>query len=297
MLIRIGTRKSPLALAQANQVRDKLLAAWPQLQVKLVEIITSGDKFLQQPLSEIGGKGLFTKEIEEALLARTIDCAVHSMKDVPTVLPEGLGIVSMLEREDVRDMLIGEGITSLADLPQGAVVGTSSLRRSVQLKRERPDLQIIGFRGNVQTRLAKLGRGEARATLLAAAGINRLGMQGQVAACYLPTEQFVPAVAQGAVGVECRLDDAKMQELLAPLTRAATVQAVECERAFLRELDGSCRTPIAAYAQLSGGNILLNGWLATVAGDKVASGTAQAPIEQRVELGQRLASQLRDKVG
>ncbi len=262
-MIRIGTRKSPLALAQAEQIRDRLVAAWPTLagRVELVPFITSGDRFTGQPLSEIGGKGLFTKEIEEALLDGSIDLAVHSMKDMPTVLPDGLIIACMPEREDVRDMLVGRGIASLADVPQGAVIGTSSLRRAALIKLARPDVAIVPLRGNVQTRLDKLEQGQMRATLLARAGLNRLGLY-DVPGVVLPVETFLPAVAQGAIGVECRANDTKIREYLAPLSHMPTEGAVHCERAFLRVLDGSCRTPIAGYAAYENERLYMRGLIA-----------------------------------
>lgn len=269
MHIKLGTRKSPLALAQAHQVRDLLMAAHIGLTVEIVHITTSGDKFLSQPLADIGGKGLFTKEIEEGLLAGDLDIAVHSMKDMPTMLPDNLIIGAMLTREDPRDMLIGKafgealggGFGGLADLPKNALFGTSSLRRAAQVKIKRPDVQIVPFRGNVQRRLAKLERKEVQATMLAKAGLNRLGLT-DIAGAVLPVEEFLPAIAQGAVGIECRADDSKTRELLAPLNHQSTEIAVNCERAFLRILDGSCRTPISGYAIIENEKIYLRGLIA-----------------------------------
>lgn len=260
--IKLGTRKSPLALAQADEVRLLLLAAWPDITVEIVPIVTSGDKFVGQPLTEIGGKGLFTREIEDGLMDGTLDIAVHSMKDVATELPNGLTIGAMLAREDPRDMLLGAGLSGFDDLPQGAVFGTSSLRRAAQVKIRRPDVKIVPFRGNVHSRLTKLERGEARATMLARAGLNRLGIAGDIEGAVLPVEEFLPAIAQGAIGIECRENDAKIHGLLAPIAHKNTKTAVDCERAFLRVLDGSCRTPISGYALIENGSIFMRGLIA-----------------------------------
>jgi hydroxymethylbilane synthase len=256
--IRIGTRKSALAMAQAQQVADALAEAWPELQTEIIPMMTSGDAFVDRPLSDIGGKGLFTKELEEALLDKRIDIAVHSMKDMPTVLPDGLTIGCMLEREDPRDMLLGEGIRTLNDLPDGATFGTSSLRRGAQVLMHRPDIRIVPFRGNVQTRLAKLKSGEVQATMLAMAGLNRLNIW-DVPGHALPVDEFIPAVAQGAIGVECRENDADTLETLSPLADITTETAVQCERGFLQALDGSCRTPIAGYATVEGDQLHFRG--------------------------------------
>ncbi|MDX1974988.1 MAG: hydroxymethylbilane synthase [Rickettsiales bacterium] len=297
MKLRIGTRKSPLALAQANEVAQKLRQAWPGLECELVHIMTSGDQFVDRSLADIGGKGLFTKEIEEALLARTIDIAVHSMKDMPTQLPDGLLISSMLEREDVRDVLVGHNIGTIADMPQGASFGTSSLRRSAQLLMIRPDLRIVPLRGNVQTRLAKIEQGEMHATMLAAAGLNRLGLK-HVPGAPLPIEQFLPAVAQGAIGIECREDDVKTRELLQPLAHQATMQAVEIERAFLRALDGSCRMPIAGYARIETGKAHFKGLVLTADGVKSYADEGAYAIGEAIaaaaDLGKSLAARLKN---
>lgn len=258
--LRIGTRGSPLALAQAREVAARLVAAHPEAAAappEIVAIRTTGDRVTDRPLAEIGGKGLFTKEIEEALLDGRVDIAVHSMKDMPTVLPDGLLIDCLLPREDPRDALIlapdlrlasdGSG-GPLAALPPGALVGTSSLRRRALLLHRRPDLRVVEFRGNVDTRLAKLRDGVAQATFLAIAGLNRLGRQG-IGAQPLAAELMLPAVAQGAIGIQRRQDDARMAALLAPLSDPATLLCVTVERAFLATLDGSCRTPIAGLAE------------------------------------------------
>jgi hydroxymethylbilane synthase len=251
--IRIGTRGSKLALAQAYQLRDRLIAAhdFAPDDFEFTIIKTSGDIITDKPLAEFGGKGLFTKEIEEALIASEIDLAVHSMKDMPTRLPAGLEISCLLPREDVRDAFISPKADRLTGLAKGAVLGTSSLRRQAQVKRLRPDLKIIPYRGNVETRLRKLDDGVADATLLAFAGLRRLGLEARVTAL-MQTDEMLPAIAQGAIGVESRIGDERMLGFLAPLHDRATSICVEAERAFLAELDGSCQTPIAGLASLSG---------------------------------------------
>lgn len=250
--LRIGTRGSPLALAQAHETRDRLQAAHPALRhpeaVELVVIKTTGDRILDRTLAEAGGKGLFTKEIEEELAAGRIDLAVHSMKDVPTWLPEGLEIACLLPREDPRDAFFASAATSLAALPAGAVVGTASLRRQAQVLAARPDLRVVPLRGNVQTRLARLREGAVDATMLALAGLRRLGLAEQ-ATGILETADMLPAVAQGAIGIEIRRADDGVRRLLAPLHCSRTAARVTAERALLAVLDGSCRTPIAALAE------------------------------------------------
>ena len=277
--LRIGTRGSPLALAQAEETRRRLEAAFPDLDGTIqIEIIhTTGDKIQDRPLAAIGGKGLFTKEIDEAQIEGRVDIAVHSMKDVPTVLPDGLTLAALLPREDVRDVLISSKGRSLAELPQGAVVGSASLRRAAQILRRRPDLSVIPFRGNVQTRLRKLAEGQVDATLLAMAGLNRLGLMPPEAVP-LSIEEMLPAVAQGAIGITCRADDARALEFLAALDDRSTRQRVTAERAFLAVLDGSCRTPIAGLAELNGDRLDFTGMIllpdGTQAFDVVASGLA-----------------------
>lgn len=290
-IIKLGTRKSPLALAQASQVRDLLLKAHPYIEVEICHIMTSGDKFLSQPLADIGGKGLFTKEIEEGLLDKSLDIAVHSMKDMPTVLPEGLIISAMLQREDPRDMLIADDVSSINDLPQNAVFGTSSLRRASQIKIIRPDIQIVPFRGNVQSRLAKLEKGEVQATMLAKAGLNRLGLT-KIKGVVLEVAEFLPAIAQGAVGIECRTDDIKTRELLAPLAHKITEIAVNCERAFLKELDGSCRTPISGYAIIEGEEIFLRGLITEPDGSSFSAGNLRGNINDGEAIGIELARKI-----
>lgn len=291
MNLRLGTRKSPLAIAQAEEVRALLLAAWPDITVEIVNIITSGDKFLDRPLADMGGKGLFTKEIEEGLLEGTLDIAVHSMKDMPTRLPDGLVIGAMLPREDPRDMLIGAGLASFADLPQGAVFGTSSLRRAAQVKIRRPDVQIVPLRGNVQNRLAKLKRGEVQATMLAKAGLNRLRIM-DAPGVVLSVEEFLPAVAQGAIGIECRASDRKICELLAPLAHGNTQIAVTCERAFLRILDGSCRTPISGYALIENNSIFMRGLIAQPDGSSFRIAELRGNVKDAEAIGVEAGNQL-----
>jgi len=267
--IRIGTRGSKLALVQAHQLRDRLMAAHglTEEDFDFAIIKTSGDIITDKPLSAFGGKGLFTKEIEEALIANEIDVAVHSMKDMPTRLPEGLEISCLLPREDVRDAFISLKAARLDALPEGAVLGTSSLRRQAQVKRLRPDLQVITYRGNVDTRLRKLADGEADATLLAAAGLRRLGLEDRITAL-IETDEMLPAIAQGAIGIETRIGDERMQGLLAVLHDRETSICVETERAFLAELDGSCRTPIAGLATISGDRLKFRGEILLPDGSK-----------------------------
>ena len=252
-MLRIGTRGSPLALAQARMVRAALAAAhgWSEEAIDVTVIRTSGDRIQDRPLSEAGGKGLFTKEIEDALLEGVIDLAVHSAKDMPTVLPDGLMLAACLPREDVRDVFISRKAATLRELPHGAVVGTASLRRQAMVKRLRPDVSVVPFRGNVETRLRKLDAGDVDATLLALAGLKRLGLADK-ATSLIGTDEFLPAVGQGAVTIEARIDDARTRGLLARIDHADTSVALAAERAFLAVLDGSCRTPIAGHALLDG---------------------------------------------
>jgi hydroxymethylbilane synthase len=297
--LKIGTRGSPLALWQAHAVRDALLAAHPALQPDAVEIVifkTKGDAILDRPLAEIGGKGLFTQELEEALLDGRIDCAVHSTKDMPTSLPEGLAITAFLKREDPRDALISAHGGGIDALPHGAIVGTASLRRQAQLLAIRPDLKVISFRGNVGTRLKKLAAGAADATLLAFAGMKRLGLADKATAV-LPVDQLLPAPAQGAVCVESRADDQRMKDRLAPLADADTTQAVLAERAFLAALEGNCRTPIAAYAQISDGQIHLIGRLLGLDGRQCFEDSIKGPASDSAALGWSLGKSVRARAG
>jgi hydroxymethylbilane synthase len=256
----IGTRGSPLALWQARHVRSLLMAAQGlgEGDIELSVITTSGDRIKDKPLREFGGKGLFTKEIDEALLSGAIDLAVHSMKDLPTVLPDEIVIAAVLPRADVRDAFISTKAPSLAELPKGSVVGTSSLRRAAQVRRVRPDLRVTDLRGNVETRLRKIREGAADATLLAVAGLERLGLTSQ-ATSILSTDEMLPAVAQGAIGVAARNDDQRTRALLAPLNDARSATSVACERAFLARLDGSCKTPIAGLAEIDDGVLRFRG--------------------------------------
>jgi hydroxymethylbilane synthase len=258
--ILIGTRGSPLALWQARHVWARLLetSALGEGDLGLSVITTSGDRIKDKPLREFGGKGLFTKEIDEALLREDVDLAVHSIKDLPTELPRGIVIAAVLPRADVRDAFIGATAGTLGELPPGSTVGTSSLRRAAQVCRARPDLRVVDFRGNVETRLKKLGEGQADATLLALAGLERLGLAAR-ATSILSTEEMLPAVAQGAIGVTCREDDAKLRALLEPLNDVASATTVACERGFLARLDGSCKTPIAGLAELDAGMLKFRG--------------------------------------
>lgn len=256
----IGTRGSPLALAQAEETKDRLTAAlgWSPLRLRLEVIATTGDAIQDRPLSEAGGKGLFTKELDVALVEGAIDLAVHSAKDLPTALPAGIVIAGYLPREDVRDAFVSRRAATLDELPGGAVVGSASLRRQAQVKRLRPDLEVTLLRGNVGTRLAKLERGEVDGTLLALAGLRRLGLQGHATAI-LDTDAFLPAVGQGAIAIVVRAGDAEVGEAVRPIVDADTGVALAAERAYLGVLDGSCRTPIAGHARLSGGEITFRG--------------------------------------
>lgn len=298
--VRIGTRGSPLALAQAHQVAERLSAAHGLRddQCEIVIIKTTGDKITDRPLIEAGGKGLFTKELEEALFAGDIDLAVHSMKDVPAFLPPGLSIAAILEREDPRDAFVSLKYSSLADMPAGAIVGTSSPRRRAQVLRARPDLKVVEFRGNVQTRLRKLEEGVADATFLACAGLNRLGLSQHISAI-MNDDVMLPAVAQGAIGIEIRTGDNKIEDLLAPLNDADTALCVAAERAYLAQLEGSCRTPIAGFAQLEGAKLRMRGEVLSTDGQRVhvADIAADADNDTAVTLGEQVARTILDAAG
>jgi hydroxymethylbilane synthase len=295
--LRIGTRGSPLALAQAHETRARLMAAHALTEDCFrIEIIrTTGDAVQDRALAEIGGKGLFTKEIEEALLSGAIDIAVHSMKDVATVLPDGLVIDTILPREDVRDAFISGTWDSVEALPRGAVVGSSSLRRRAQLLALRPDLRVIEFRGNVETRLRKLGEGQAAATFLACAGLSRLGRSD--IAKPIAVDIMLPAIAQGAIGIERRTDDATAAALLAPIGDAAAAARVAAERAFLAVLDGSCRTPIAGLAEFEDGYLRLRGEILRPDGTARHSGDWRGPASEGVAAGAALGRELRARAG
>jgi hydroxymethylbilane synthase len=305
--LKIGTRGSPLALAQAEMTRQALAQARPEklaVPLELTEIVvikTTGDHVLDRPLSEIGGKGLFTKEIEEALLDGRIDLAVHSMKDMPTHLPDGLVIPALLPREDPRDALIlGEGLAAtckaVADLPEGARIGTASLRRMAQLKAQRPDLVIETLRGQVGTRLKRIEEGRFDGTLLALAGLKRLGM-AERATVVLGVKEMLPAIAQGAIGIECRADDDGMLELLGAIGCLATKACVDAERAALAALDGSCRTPIAGLAGLDGEQLLLSVLIARPDGSEVHREMGEAHVADGPALGEKLGRVLKERGG
>jgi hydroxymethylbilane synthase len=294
---KIGTRGSPLALWQAHEVRAKLMAAFdlPEAAFEIVVIKVTGDMVQDRALKEIGGKGLFTREIEEALLDGSIDIAVHSMKDMPVLQPEGLVLDCYLERADVRDGFVSLKARHINDLAQGAVVGSSSLRRRAQLAHRRPDLHLVEFRGNVQTRMKKLGEGVADATFLAMAGVTRLGMAE--VAHPIEVAEMLPAVAQGAIGVERRISDARAAEMLAAIHHGPTGQQLAAERSFLARLDGSCETPIAGLAVLVGDELWLRGEILRPDGGRVVRGDISGPIAQGPALGVSLADQLLAEAG
>ena len=293
---RIGTRGSRLALWQAGTVRDRLAAAHqlPPERFEIAVIKTSGDRIQDRALLEAGGKGLFTKEIEEALLSGAIDIAVHSAKDMQTFLPPGLAIGAYLKREDARDALITCDGVALDALPPGARLGTASLRREALFRRARPDVRVELLRGNVPTRLRRVEAGEFDATLLAAAGLRRLGLQAHITA-YLPLTTFPPACGQGAVAVECRADDAPIREMLAPLDHRATALAVLCERAFLAVLDGSCRTPIAGYAEVDGAGLRFSGLLLSPDGAEQYEASVSGAAEDSAEIGHSAGHEIRGR--
>jgi hydroxymethylbilane synthase len=295
---RIGTRSSPLALAQAYEARERLMQAHglPESAFEIAVLSTRGDRMTDRPLSEIGGKGLFTFELEDRLKSGELDFAVHSSKDMATVLPEGLEIAAYLPREDIRDAFVGRAAARLLDLPQGAMVGTASLRRQALVKKLRPDLNVKVFRGLVDTRLRKLAEGEADATLLAYAGLKRLG-KPQVATEILDPAIFPPAPAQGAICIEARIGDTRISELLAPINHAPTFAAVSCERAFLAVLDGSCRTPIAGYTVVGDDTMSFSGMILTPDGTRHHSVTAEGPVSQARAIGERAGHDIRDKAG
>lgn len=296
--LRIGSRGSPLALAQTHEVRARLAAAHGIAPDAItIDIIrTTGDAIQNTPLTEIGGKGLFTKEIEQALLGRTIDLAVHSAKDVPAFLPEGLVLTACLPREDPRDAFISRKAATLVALPAGAVVGTASPRRHAMVRRLRGDISVVSFRGNVETRLKKLDAGEVDATLLAIAGLKRLGMEA-VASSVLGTEEFLPAVGQGVITIETRADDERTRNLLAVIDDQAASTALAAERAFLAMLDGSCRTPIAGHAQFVGGDLVFRGLIVKPDGSvSYATERRGAPADADA-LGQDAGRELKRRAG
>ena len=289
--IRIATRKSPLAMWQAEHVADALRRAHPDLEVKILGMSTQGDKILDTPLAKIGGKGLFVKELEERMLSGDADIAVHSMKDVPVELPAGLHLAVILEREDPRDAFVSNHHASLTVLPQGARVGTSSLRRQCQLADRRPDLEIIPLRGNVNTRLRKLDEGEYDAIILAAAGLLRLGFAERIRG-FISTEDSLPAIGQGAIGIECRTDDARVNGLLQPLHHAPTAARVLAERAMNRRLEGGCQVPIGGHATLDEDELHLRGLVGTVDGSEIIRAEISGPQSDAEHLGSALGEEL-----
>ncbi len=295
---KIGTRGSPLALAQAVETRDRLMAAHglAEDRFEVIVIKTTGDRVQDRPLGEIGGKGLFTKEIEDALLDRSIDLAVHSMKDMPVAQPDGLVLDCYLPREDVRDAFVSLKYKSIADLPKGAKLGSSSLRRRAQILHIRPDINVVEFRGNVQTRLRKLDKGVADATFLALAGLNRLG-NAHIAQSAIDTDEMLPAVAQGAIGIEWHQDNTLIRDMLAAIADTDTATRLAAERAFLKALDGSCQTPIAGLATLDGERLTLHGQILRTDGSDQVSGQISGPAKNGPALGAKLAAELLEKSG
>lgn len=295
---RIGTRGSPLALAQASETRGRLMRAHglPEHAFSIEVISTSGDRIQDRPLSEAGGKGLFTKEIEEALLDGRIDIAVHSSKDMPTILPDGLELSAFLPREDARDAFIGRTASTIEALPHGAIIGSSSLRRQALIKKLRPDIEVVMFRGNVETRLRKLAEGQVDGTILALAGLKRLGREDAVTHM-LPLDTFPPAPGQGAICIESRIGDAAAAAMLAPINDTPTALALTCERAFLGQLDGSCRTPIAGYAQVQGDRLTFGGMILTPDGRESHSIADEGPAGDAADIGRRAANAIREMAG
>ena len=289
--LKIATRQSPLALWQANYVKDRLQQLYPDLTIELVPMVTKGDVILDSPLAKIGGKGLFVKELENALLNKEADIAVHSMKDVPMQFPEGLGLAVICQREDPRDAFVSHSYRTFAELPQGAVVGTSSLRRQCQLKALRPDLDIRSLRGNVGTRLSKLDNGDYDAIILASAGLIRLGLADRIAS-FIDVEQSLPAAGQGAVGIECRTDDMQVQALLAPLADAETTYCVRAERAMNNHLQGGCQVPIGGYAVLQQGQLYLRALVGDIDGSRIIRAEGKSAVENAEVLGVKIAEQL-----
>lgn len=290
-LLRIATRESPLALWQAEYVKAELERLHPNLQVELLGMTTRGDQVLDSPLAKIGGKGLFVKELEVAILEGRADIAVHSMKDVPMAFPEGLHLPVICEREDPCDAFVSNHYADLSALPQGARLGTSSLRRQCQLQALRPDLQVISLRGNVNTRLRKLDDGEYDAIILAAAGLKRLGMHERIRSRISP-EQCLPAVGQGAIGIECRQGDTRVEALLAPMNDPATSARVRAERAMNTRLEGGCQVPIAGFAELDGEQLQMRALVGAVDGSQLLRAEGSARADQAEALGEQLAESL-----
>jgi hydroxymethylbilane synthase len=293
--LRIGTRASQLALWQANWVKSELEKKYPGMEVTLTKIKTIGDKILDVPLAQVGGKGLFVKEIEEAMLRGEIDIAVHSMKDVPTDFPDGLGLYCITEREDPRDAVISRNV-KFTDLPQGARIGTSALRRQAQLLKVRPDLEMCIIRGNVETRIRKLDEDKLDAVILAAAGLKRLGFTEKVAE-YMDVDLSIPAIGQGALGIECRLDNHEIKETIAFFNHPQTSAAVRAERALLKRCEGGCQVPIAAHGTVDGDQLRLVGFIAAVDGSTSVRGEVNGSVADAELLGIRLAERLLDQGG
>lgn len=292
-ILRIATRQSPLALWQAEYVQQRLIACHPGLRVELVPMVTRGDVILDTPLAKVGGKGLFVKELEQAMLDGIADIAVHSMKDVPVAFPAGLGLVTICKREDPHDAFVSHHYASVDALPQGAVVGTSSLRRQCQLSARRPDLLIRPLRGNVGTRLSKLDAGEFDAIILAVAGLKRLGLSERIRQI-MPAEESLPAVGQGAVGIECRLDDQQTIDLLAALNDEDTASRILAERAMNTRLEGGCQVPIGSYAVLEGDHLWLRGLVGSPDGSRMICGERRGPRSDAEKMGVSLAEELLD---
>lgn len=295
---RIGTRGSPLALAQTHETRDRLAAAHglPPEMFEVVILSTKGDRIIDRPLAEIGGKGLFTEELEQQLLSGELDFAVHSSKDMPTRLPDGLTLSAFLPREDIRDAFIGRTAAKLIELPQGATVGSSSLRRQALIRRLRPDINVITYRGQVETRLRKLAEGQVDGTLLAYAGLRRLGMS-DVPTELLDPQEFPPAPAQGAICIESRIGDTRVSTLLAAIDDRRTHEAVSCERGFLATLDGSCKTPIAGYAVSDGTHVHFSGMILTPDGTTCHRVETEGKAADAAELGRKAGEDIRGKAG
>jgi hydroxymethylbilane synthase len=290
-LLHIATRKSPLALWQAEHVRARLMELHAGLQVELLTMSTQGDRILDSPLAKIGGKGLFVKELEQGLLEGRADIAVHSMKDVPAELPAGLCIGAILQRDDPQDAFVSNEFASVDALPHGARVGTSSLRRQCQLRARRPDLQILDLRGNVGTRLGKLDAGDYDAIVLACAGLRRLGLEARITSALAP-ELMLPAIAQGVIGIECRCEDARVKALIAPLIHQETLQRTTAERAMNARLAGGCQAPVAGYSVIGANGIELRGLVGRPDGSEIVHGAISGPVQQAAALGKQLAEDL-----
>ncbi len=293
MKIRIGTRKSKLALWQANYIANLLKKHFPEVEVELVKITTKGDKILDVPLAKVGGKGLFVKEIEEAMLKNEIDIAVHSLKDVPTYFPEGLGLVAITEREDPRDAFLSVKYSSIEKMPPGAVLGTSSLRRKAQIMVKRKDLDIRDLRGNVDTRIRKLEDGQYDGIILAYAGLKRLGLESKAKQVFSP-DYMIPAVAQGFLGIEARIDDDKTKEIVSVLNHKESEIRAKAERAFLKTLEGGCQVPLAGYSEIVDGKLKITGFVSDLEGKRVFKDTIVGSTEEPENLGEKLAKNLLD---